>query len=223
MIRCEQVSKSFSSNGQTVQIYKDLDRSVEQGTSVAIMGPSGSGKSTLLNLLSWLDTPDSGKIFVGNENINALSEDQRTIWRASHIGFVFQQFHLIPNLTVEDNIDLVIDIWNSVSKISRRYATSEILAKVGLSGYEKRYPHQLSGGEQQRVAIARAFVAQLPIILADEPTGNLDHANAVMIMDLLMSLQKESAVTVIIITHDAMVADYAEKKYELVEGELVGR
>ena len=223
MIRCEQVSKSFSSNGQTVQIYKDLDRSVEQGRSVAIMGPSGSGKSTLLNLLSWLDTPDSGKIFVGNENINALSEDQRTIWRASHIGFVFQQFHLIPNLTVEDNIDLVIDIWNSVSKISRRYATSEILAKVGLSGYEKRYPHQLSGGEQQRVAIARAFVAQLPIILADEPTGNLDHANAVMIMDLLMSLQKESAVTVIIITHDAMVADYAEKKYELVEGELVGR
>lgn len=223
MIRCNNLSKSYTTNGQTVHIYKNLNRSVEQGTSVAIMGPSGSGKSTLLNLISWLDVPDAGKIFVGNDDITVLSEDKRTIWRASHIGFVFQQFHLIPNLTVADNINLVIDIWNTVSKISRRYETPEILAKVGLSGYADRYPHQLSGGEQQRVAIARAFVADLPIILADEPTGNLDHKNAVMIMDLLMSLQQESGVTVVIITHDAMVADYAEKKYELVDGELVGR
>jgi putative ABC transport system ATP-binding protein len=163
--------------------------------------------------------PDAGTIFVGNDNISSLSEDERTIWRASHIGFVFQQFHLIPNLTVADNIDLVIDI----SKIPRRFSTAQILEKVGLSGYAERYPHQLSGGEQQRVAIARAFVADLPIILADEPTGNLDHKNAVIIMDLLMSLQKESGVTVIIITHDAMVAGYAQKKYELVEGELVIR
>jgi putative ABC transport system ATP-binding protein len=216
MISCTNLSKSFSSNGQTTHIYKNLTRSVEQGTSVAIMGPSGSGKSTLLNMISGLDTPDAGEIFVWNDLISAMSEDERTIWRARHIGFVFQQFHLIPNLTVAENIDLVIQI----SKIPRRYRTDEILDKVWLSGYASRYPHQLSGWEQQRVAIARAFVGQLPILLADEPTGNLDHKNAVMIMDLMMSLQKESGVTIIIITHDRMVAEYAEKRYELRDGEL---
>jgi putative ABC transport system ATP-binding protein len=217
MITCQNLSKSYTSNNQTIDIYTNLNRSVEQGTSIAIMGPSGSGKSTLLNLISGLDTVDDGKIFVDWDDITLMTEDARTIWRASHIGFVFQQFHLIPNLTVAENIDLVIDI----AKIPRRFSTSQILDKVGLSGYEKRYPHQLSGGEQQRVAIARAFVGQLPILLADEPTGNLDHKNAVIIMDLLMSLQKESGVTVVIITHDAMVAEYAERKYELSDWNLI--
>lgn len=217
MIHCQDLSKSYSSNGEVVHIYNKLNRSVEIGACVAIMGPSGSGKSTLLNLISGLDTVDSGNIIVDGTSLTALTEDVRTFWRSQHIGFVFQQFHLIPNLTVADNIDLVIDI----SKIPRRFSTVEVLAKVWLSGFESRYPYQLSGGEQQRVAIARAFVGQLPIILADEPTGNLDHRNAVIIMDLLMELQQESGVTVVLITHDPMVAKYAEQVYELVDWNLI--
>lgn len=216
MISCTSLSKSYTSNGSTVNIYHELDRSVSEWSSVAIMWPSGSGKSTLLNLISWLDVPDSGSIQINNIMISNLGEDARTRWRAKHIGFIFQQFHLVPNLTIQDNIDLVIDI----AQVARRFSTDEILAKVWLSGYNKRYPHQLSGGEQQRVAIARAFVGQLPILLADEPTGNLDHSNAVMIMDLMMRLQKESGITIIIITHDPSVAQYADIQYHLEAGKL---
>ena len=129
MITCHNLSKSFTTNGETVHIYNNLNRSVQAGSSVAIMGPSGSGKSTLLNMISGLDIPDSGEIIVDESNIATLSEDDRTFWRSQHIGFIFQQFHLIPNLTVAENIDLVIEI----SKIPRRCSTTEILAKVGLS------------------------------------------------------------------------------------------
>lgn len=181
------------------------------------MWPSGSGKSTLLNLISGLDIPDSGEVIIWSTNVSILSEDERTLRRSKHIAFIFQSFHLIQNLTVEENIDLVIDI----AQVERRFTTSEILAKVWLSGYESRYPHQLSGWEQQRVAIARAFVWQLPILLADEPTGNLDHRNAVHIMELMMELQRESGVTIIIITHDVAMANYASEQYELHEGQLL--
>lgn len=181
------------------------------------MGPSGSGKSTLLNLLSGLDTPDHGSVRINNTTLNELNNDERTLRRGKHVGFIFQQFHLIPNLTVQDNIDLVIDI----SWLERRFSTKEILEKVWLQWYESRYPHQLSGGEQQRVAIARAFVAQLPILLADEPTGNLDHHNAMIIMDLMMSLHKTSKTTIILITHDNSVAQYAQQRYQLQEGKLI--
>jgi putative ABC transport system ATP-binding protein len=180
------------------------------------MWPSWSGKSTLLNMLSWLDLPDSGEITINGDTITAMSEDERTRWRSRHIAFIFQQFLLIPNLTVQDNIDLVIDI----SWVARRFSTEEILNKVWLPGFGSRYPHQLSGGEQQRVAIARAFVWQLPILLADEPTGNLDHRNAVMIMDLMMQLHQELGTTVVIITHDPAVASYAQTQYVLTDGLL---
>ena len=168
-------------------------------------------------MISGLDTPDSGSVEVDNVILSDLSEDNRTRRRAKNVGFIFQQFHLIPNLTVEDNIDLVIDI----AQIERRFTTDEILAKVGLGGYNKRYPSQLSGGEQQRIAIARAFVGKLPLLLADEPTGNLDHTNAVIIMDLMMQLQQEAKTTIIIITHDPDVAAYAQHHYTLHNGKLI--
>lgn len=217
MITCHSLTKSYTTNHQTVTIYDQLDRSVEAGSSTAIMGPSWSGKSTLLNLISWLDTPDSGSIQIADTVISDLGEDERTRRRAQHVAFIFQQFHLIPNLTIADNIDLVIDI----SHVARRFTTEEILAKVGLPWYGERYPHQLSGGEQQRVAVARAFVGELPLLLADEPTGNLDHTNAVMIMDLMMSLQHEAKTTIIIITHDPDVAAYAQDQYTLHDGALI--
>lgn len=217
MLSCHELSKSYTTNTTTVTIYDKLNRSVETWSSVAIMGPSGSGKSTLLNLISGLDIPDSWSIYFWNTIISDLGEDERTRWRAQHVGFIFQQFHLIPNLTVEDNIDLVIDI----AQVERRFSTDEILMKVWLTGYNKRYPHQLSWWEQQRVAIARAFVSKLPLLLADEPTGNLDHSNAIMIMDLMISLQKASGTTIIIITHDPQVAAYAQTQYTLKDGKLI--
>ncbi len=217
MISCHHLTKSYTTNNQTITIYDKLDRSAASWTSVAIMWPSGSGKSTLLNMISGLDTPDSGVVEIENIKISDLGEDDRTRRRAKNVGFIFQQFHLIPNLTVEDNIDLVIDI----AQIERRFSTDQILEKVWLSWYNKRYPHQLSGWEQQRIAIARAFVGKLPLLLADEPTGNLDHTNAVMIMDLMMQLQKESKTTIIIITHDPQVAAYAQEQYTLYDWKLI--
>ncbi len=217
MLSCHQLSKAYTTNNSTVTIYDKLDRSVKTGSSVAIMWPSGSGKSTLLNLISGLDTPDHGSVSFWKTIISDLGEDERTRWRSQHVGFIFQQFHLIPNLTIEDNIDLVIDI----AQIERRFSTDEILKKVWLAWYNKRYPHQLSGWEQQRVAIARAFVAKLPLLLADEPTGNLDHTNAVLIMDLMMKLQQESDTTIIIITHDPQVAKYADIQYTLNNWKLI--
>ena len=171
----------------------------------------------MLNLISGLDVPDSGSLEIEKTIISDLGEDARTRWRAQHVAFIFQQFHLIPNLTIADNIDLVIDI----SQVERRFSTEEILDKVGLAGYGARYPHQLSGGEQQRVAVARAFVGKLPLLLADEPTGNLDHTNAVMIMDLMISLQQDANTTIVIITHDPQVAAYAQIQYTLQDGKLV--
>jgi len=217
MISCKNISKSYTTNNQTVTIYEDLNRSIPTGSVVSIMGPSGSWKSTLLHLISGLDTPDGWSIFVDDVIISQWNEDIRTQRRSQHVAFIFQQFHLIPNLTVTENIDLVIDI----AKIKRRFSTSEILSKVWLQWYEKRYPHQLSGWEQQRVAIARAFVGDLPILLADEPTGNLDHTNAMMIMDLMMQLQKESKMTTIIITHDPNIAKYAQDIYTLQDKKLI--
>lgn len=217
MISCNNLNKSYTTNEQQVIIYDQLDWSLAQWASVAIMWPSWSGKSTLLNMISWLELPDSGTIVVQWTTITDLSDDERTRWRSKHVWFVFQQFHLIPNLTVAENIDLVIDI----SWVGRRFVTDEILDKVWLTGFGSRYPWQLSGWEQQRVAVARAFVWQLPILLADEPTGNLDHRNAVIIMDLMMQLHRESGTTVIIITHDPQVAAYAQTQYQLSDWDLI--
>lgn len=181
------------------------------------MGASGAGKSTLLSLIAGILSPDLGNIILDDTDITILSRDAMIEYRGQHIAFIFQAFELIPNLTVEENIDLVLDI----SHAPRRYATSEILEKVWLTGKWLRYPTELSGGEQQRVAIARAFVADVPFLLADEPTGNLDEGNASRIMDIIDTLHKETKNTIVMITHDADIASRADMIWKLHGGKLI--
>jgi putative ABC transport system ATP-binding protein len=198
MILLEKIKKSYSSQNDTITLFHDLDWKIEGGSFVALMGASGAGKSTILSMIAGILTPDTGTITLGDTQISYLSQDDRIEFRGKNIAFIFQAFELLPNLTVAENIDLVLDI----SHAKRRYETEYIIEKVGLSGKSHRYPTELSGGEQQRVAIARAFVADVPYLLADEPTGNLDETNASNIMDLIDTLHKETQNTIIMITHD---------------------
>lgn len=199
MIQLHNIAKSYTSRGEVVELFTDLSWQVNEGAWVALMGASGAGKSTLLSMIAGIITPDTGRIILSNNtDITTLTPDERTVFRGQNIAFIFQAFELIPNLTVSENIDLVLDI----SHAPRRYETDEILEKVGLAGKGKRYPNELSGGEQQRVAIARAFVSRVPYLFADEPTGNLDERNAERIMELIRALHEETGNTIIMITHD---------------------
>jgi ABC-type lipoprotein export system ATPase subunit len=216
MIHLQNIAKSYTSRGEVVELFQNLDWKVETSTWVALMGASGAGKSTLLSLIAGILTPDAGHIFLWKQDITNLSRDEMTAFRGKHIAFIFQAFELIPNLTVEENIDLVLDI----SHAPRRYETEEILEKVGLAWKGQRYPNELSGGEQQRVAIARAFVSRVPYLFADEPTGNLDEKNAERIMELIRTLHEETKNMIIMITHDKGIASHADSVYRLSGGEL---
>lgn len=216
MIQLKNIAKSYTSRGEVVELFTDLSWQIEEGAWVALMGASGAGKSSLLSLIAGILTPDKGSIYLADTDITALTRDEMTSYRGTHIAFIFQAFELIPNLTVEENIDLVLDI----SHAPRRYETDEILDKVGLTGKWKRYPNELSGGEQQRVAIARAFVSRVPYLFADEPTGNLDEKNALKIMELIRTLHDETKNTIIMITHDKGIASHADSVYRLAGGEL---
>lgn len=221
MIQLKNIAKSYTSRGEVVELFTDLSWQVESGAWVGLMGASGAGKSTLLSLIAGILTPDAGSILLGSGgteqdfsssstgtaelarndkavDITALTRDEMTAFRGQNIAFIFQAFELIANLTVTENINLVLDI----SHAPRRYSSEEILEKVGLAGKGNRYPGELSGGEQQRVAIARAFVADVPYLFADEPTGNLDEKNAEKIMELIRTLHEETKNTIIMITHD---------------------
>ena len=197
-------------------IFDDLDIKIKSGEFVAIIGTSGSGKTTFLNMVAGLIEFDSGSLEVANTKLETLSQNQATRFRGQNISFIFQDFHLVDNLTVEENIDLIIDL----NKLNRRYSTWEILKKVWLKHKAKQYPFNLSGGEQQRVAIARAFVWETPLLLADEPTGNLDDSNSDNIMKLIAKLHKESKNTIAMITHDIEVAKKADTIYKLSENTL---
>ncbi len=211
MISLKHISKSYQSSIDRVTLFTDLDWEISSGAFVALMGASGAGKSSLLSLIAGIIPPDAGNIVLGDMDITRLTKDQMIEWRGKNIAFIFQAFELIPNLTAEENIDLVLDI----SHAKRRYSTENILEKVGLSGKGKRYPKELSGGEQQRLAIARAFVADVPYLFADEPTGNLDETNALRIMDLIDTLHQETGNTIIMITHDPDIAKRADQIYKL--------
>lgn len=211
MIQLKNIAKSYTSRGEVVELFSDLSWQVDEGAWVALMGASGAGKSTLLSLIAGILIPDAGHIFLWKQDITTLTRDEMTAYRGAHIAFIFQAFELIPNLTVWENIDLVLDI----SHAPRRYETDEILEKVGLAGKWKRYPNELSGGEQQRVAIARAFVSRVPYLFADEPTGNLDERNAEKIMELIRTLHEETKNTIIMITHDKGIASHADMVYRL--------
>ena len=219
MIRTENLTRIFRTEEVETIALNGVNIEVEDGEFIAIMGPSGCGKSTLLNILGLLDTPTEGKYWLGDEEVGHLKERERTAYRKGRIGFVFQNFNLIDELTVEENIDLQLK-YLGIGKAERKERVLDILRKVKLSHRAKHYPHQLSGGQQQRVAIARAVVGKPSIILADEPTGNLDSKNGVEVMQLLSELNDEGT-TIVMVTHSQHDATYAHRIINLFDGQVV--
>ena len=219
MIRTENLTRIFRTEEVETIALNGVNIEVEDGEFIAVMGPSGCGKSTLLNILGLLDSPTEGKYWLNNEEVGHLKERERTAYRKGRIGFVFQNFNLIDELTVEENVDLQLK-YLGVGKAERKERVLEILRKVKLSHRAKHYPHQLSGGQQQRVAIARAVVGKPSIILADEPTGNLDSKNGMEVMQLLSELNEEGT-TIVMVTHSKHDATYASRIINLFDGQVV--
>lgn len=219
MIRTENLTRIFRTEEVETIALNGVNIEVEDGEFIAIMGPSGCGKSTLLNILGLLDSPTEGKYWLNNEEVGHLKERDRTAYRKGRIGFVFQNFNLIDELTVEETVDLQLK-YLGVGKAERKERVLEILRKVKLSHRAKHYPHQLSGGQQQRVAIARAVVGKPSIILADEPTGNLDSKNGMEVMQLLSELNEEGT-TIVMVTHSKHDATYASRIINLFDGQVV--
>jgi len=218
MIELRGVSKTVMSGAQPLTILHPLDFTIASGQCIAIVGPSGSGKSTLLGLLAGLDAPSTGTILVDGVDITKLAEDDLARLRGEKIGFVFQFFHLVPSLTALENILVPMEI------AGRRDAGArgkQLLSEVGLADRGHHYPSQLSGGEQQRVAIARALANDPPILLADEPTGNLDSATGRVILDLLLGVHRTRRSTLILVTHDRELADMADYRLTLRDGRAV--
>ena len=214
------LSKSYRRGGHILPVLQDINLDIAQGEFLALMGPSGSGKTTLLNLIAGIDRPDSGSILVGGLDITSLSETELARWRAFNVGFIFQFYNLIPVLTAFENVELPLLLTN-LSKKERREHVEVTLAMVNLSDRMEYYPSQLSGGQQQRVAIARAVVTDPTILVADEPTGDLDRVSALEILDLLERLVHEIRKTIIMVTHDPRAAEKAHTIRRLDKGELV--
>lgn len=219
IIEVSGLKKSISNGGRTVEILRGIDLAVPKGQFVAIMGPSGSGKSTLLGLLAGLDSASSGSIVLDGQEITGLSEDELAGVRARKLGFVFQNYQLIPTLTALENVLLPHELAGGANGTGRAL---ELLDAVGLTERKEHYPIQLSGGEQQRVAIARAFMGRPPILMADEPTGNLDSANGQHVLELLLSLNGREGTTLVLVTHDAALATHAGRIIRLKDGLVVG-
>lgn len=220
MIELREISKTVMSGSEPLTILHPLTIEIPRGRFVAVVGPSGSGKSTLLGLIAGLDAPTSGSVLIDGIDITKLGEDALARLRGEKIGFVFQFFHLIPSLTAYENIAVPMEI-AGVPDVRRR--TQALLEEVELTGRAHHYPSQLSGGEQQRVALARALANDPPIVLADEPTGNLDSTTGRHIMDLLRNIHRSRGTTVILVTHDAELASSAEGRLVLRDGRLVER
>ena len=220
MISVRGLHKSIRNGTRMVDILKGLDFAIPSGQFAAIMGSSGSGKSTLLGLLAGLDTPSSGDVFVNGTAISYLPEDKLAQVRGKSIGFVFQSYQLIPTLTALENVLLPYEL-NADSQSDGMARALALLNSVGLSDRLDHYPVQLSGGEQQRVALARAFVLRPPIVLADEPTGNLDSTNGAHILELLLGLNKTEGTTLVLVTHDPVLATYADRRIVLKDGLIV--
>ena len=199
-----------------MNILKGIDLKIPRGQFAAVMGPSGSGKSTLLGLLAGLDTPTSGRILLDGEDITFLNEDQMALLRGRKIGFVFQSYHLVPSLTAEENVLLPLELAGNGH--GGRARARQLLERVGLAARRDHYPVQLSGGEQQRVALARAFALQPPILLADEPTGNLDSATGELVLELLLALNREQGATMVLVTHEQSIARCADRSIVLRDG-----
>jgi putative ABC transport system ATP-binding protein len=220
LIRLRGVDKTYVRGSEVVHVLQGLNLDVHSGEFVAFMGPSGSGKSTLLNLLGGLDTPTAGKIVVAGRDISRLSARELTLWRARHVGFVFQMYNLLPVLTAFQNVELPL-LLTRLSRRERRRHVEAALALVGLTNRMRHYPGQLSGGQAQRVGIARAIVADPTFLLCDEPTGDLDRKSADEVMDLISSLAREQGKTVLLVTHDPLAAENADVVLHLEKGVLV--
>ena len=210
--------KSIHSGTHRVDILRGISFAVERGQFVAIMGPSGSGKSTLLGLLAGLDTPSAGKVILDGQEIQDLAEDDMAVLRGRKIGFVFQSCQLVPTLTAEENVLLPLDLAGDGFAGAGR--ARGLLERVGLADRFDHYPVQLSGGEQQRVALARAFVGRPPLILADEPTGNLDSANGKHVLDILVELNRSEGATLVLVTHNRELAARADRLVTLHDGRI---
>jgi putative ABC transport system ATP-binding protein len=218
MIRA--LSKHYIRGDQVIPVLVDINLDVGVADFVALMGPSGSGKSTLLNLIAGIDKPSAGEIFVAGVDIAQLSEGDLAGWRAAHVGFIFQFYNLMPVLTAFQNVELPLQL-TSLSRRERRERVESTLALVGLSDRMEHYPNELSGGQQQRVAIARALIADPTLIVADEPTGDLDRTTAEEILGLLEALNDQLGKTIIMVTHDPKAAGHARRIIQLEKGVLV--
>ncbi|HEY5575608.1 MAG TPA: ABC transporter ATP-binding protein [Clostridiaceae bacterium] len=212
MIVLTDISKIYKSGEVETAALKNINLTIEEGEFVVILGPSGSGKSTLLNVISGLDTVTSGKIMFREENLTELSDDEMTEFRREHLGFIFQQYNLLQNLTVYENVQIGSDIGKNPLNID------ELLGKVGLAAARNKYPHQLSGGEQQRVSVARSLAKNPDIIFCDEPTGSLDEKNSKQVLQVLQELNSEYRKTVVVITHNLGIAKMADKVIKMNSG-----
>lgn len=219
-VRVENLTKVYDESASHRAVLKDVNATFAAGRFSALLGRSGSGKSTLFNLISGIDTPSTGAIWIGDVNVTALSEKERTLLRRRHIGFVFQFFNLIPTLTAWENVSLVLELGGMREK-EARVSAQQWLERVGLAHRFRDYPDRLSGGEQQRVAIARALAHDPQLILADEPTGNLDEENGAAVLDILLSLVREGGKTLVMATHSLEIVPHADAVYRVTEGHVV--
>ena len=218
MIAVSHVSKSVSDATGTLSILRDIDFTLRKGETAAIVGASGSGKSTLLSIIAGLDTPTQGTVSIDGQDLFARSEDERAALRAAQVGFVFQSFQLLGNLTALENVMLPLEL---AGRRDARVAATAMLERVGLGERLGHYPKLLSGGEQQRVALARAFVVKPAVLLADEPTGSLDFATGEKIMALMFELNQELGTTLVMVTHDRAIADRCERRITIEAGRVV--
>ena len=218
-ISCHKLCKTFHQGEEVITGLDQVSIEISEGDFVCLSGPSGSGKTTLLNALGGLDTPDSGEIRVGDYQLESLGKGELADMRLHNIGFVFQAYNLVPVLSARENVEFVMQV-QGMSAASRRQRVDEVLAEVGLTGMETRLPSELSGGQQQRVAVARAIASRPALVLADEPTANLDTRSAAQLMDLFVELN-ERGVTFVIATHDTRVMGYARRLIKMQDGRIV--
>lgn len=219
-VRVENVVKTYRKGSAEIRPLDGIDLAVEEGEFVCLMGPSGSGKTTLLNLIAGIDRPTSGRVFVGDDEVSVMAEGALAKWRTRSVGYVFQLYNLIPVLTAWENVELPL-LLTALSKADRRRHVETALGAVGLLDRADHYPRQLSGGQEQRVSIARAIVVDPKVIVADEPTGDLDAKSGREILELLSLLQKEFGKTLVMVTHDAGAAAYADRTVHLDKGAIV--
>ncbi|AKI01143.1 ABC-type antimicrobial peptide transport system, ATPase component [Hoeflea sp. IMCC20628] len=219
LIRLRGITKIYGTGDAEVRALRGIDMDIRGGEFVAIMGPSGSGKSTAMNILGFLDKPTGGTYLFGGAEVDHLGRDQLALLRRNFLGFVFQGYNLLARTSALDNVELPL-IYQGMAATKRRQLAREALAKVGLKGREDHDPSQLSGGQQQRVAIARAIVTNPDVILADEPTGNLDTARSREIMDLLTNLNRKDGITILMVTHEPDMAEYADRLIHFLDGRI---